>query len=127
MTGPRIALAFAITLLAIPLDSPAQAQDYPSRPVKVIVPFGAGGPADVTARQIGGELSVSGRHGDVTVQDVKGRVTLDLEHGDASVERTAGWYCTAASTARWPRRSWRNSSGRFAGRSAGGFHSLPKA
>jgi len=35
------------------------AQDYPSRPVKVIVPFGAGGPADVTARQSGSILQES--------------------------------------------------------------------
>src|SRR6187431_2497180 len=54
MTGPRIALALA-TLLATSLTG-ALAQDYPSRPVKVIVPFGAGGPADVTARQIGSIL-----------------------------------------------------------------------
>jgi len=54
----RLALAFATTLFAAP-PVPATAslaQDYPSRPVRVIVPFGAGGPADVTARQIGSIL-----------------------------------------------------------------------
>jgi tripartite-type tricarboxylate transporter receptor subunit TctC len=55
MTGPRFVLALAGALLAIPAPG-AVAQDYPSRPVKIIVPFGAGGPADVTARQIGGIL-----------------------------------------------------------------------
>ncbi|MEH2502845.1 tripartite-type tricarboxylate transporter receptor subunit TctC [Bradyrhizobium sp. AZCC 1578] len=60
MTSPRITLALAATLLAISSPiAPAQSQDYPSRPVKVIVPFGAGGPADVTARQIGSILQES--------------------------------------------------------------------
>jgi tripartite-type tricarboxylate transporter receptor subunit TctC len=36
---------------------PAAAQDYPNRPVKIIVPFGAGGPADVYARVLGQHLS----------------------------------------------------------------------
>jgi len=59
-TGPGIVLALAATLLAVSiLTVPALAQDYPSRPVKIIVPFGAGGPADVTARQIGGILQES--------------------------------------------------------------------
>jgi tripartite-type tricarboxylate transporter receptor subunit TctC len=39
------------------LAAPAAAQDYPARTVKVIVPFGAGGPADVYARVVGQHLS----------------------------------------------------------------------
>jgi tripartite-type tricarboxylate transporter receptor subunit TctC len=53
MTGRKLALLLAAATLAIPIAAPADAQDYPARPVKIIVPFGAGGPADVTARQIG--------------------------------------------------------------------------
>lgn len=58
MIGPRVALVgIALALAATSqLVSPSLAQDYPSRPVRVIVPFGAGGPADVTARQIGSIL-----------------------------------------------------------------------
>jgi tripartite-type tricarboxylate transporter receptor subunit TctC len=58
LTRPRFALALAATLLAAPtlVTTPCLAQDYPTRPVKIIVPFGAGGPADVTARLIGNIL-----------------------------------------------------------------------
>src|SRR5262249_60662356 len=52
MTGQRLVLALAAALLATPIAGPVSAQDYPTRPVRIIVPFGAGGPADVTARQI---------------------------------------------------------------------------
>jgi len=38
---------------------PAPAQDYPARPVKIIVPFGAGGPTDVFTRAIAEELKKS--------------------------------------------------------------------
>jgi tripartite-type tricarboxylate transporter receptor subunit TctC len=44
--------AVALVALVPALSSPAAAQDYPSRSVKIIVPFGAGGPADVFARQV---------------------------------------------------------------------------
>jgi tripartite-type tricarboxylate transporter receptor subunit TctC len=37
----------------------ARASDYPSRPVKIIVPFGAGGPTDVYVRAIALELEKS--------------------------------------------------------------------
>src|SRR5258705_1233840 len=57
MTGPRCALALAAALFATPiLATQCLAQDYPARAVKIIVPFGAGGPADVTARLIGNVL-----------------------------------------------------------------------
>jgi tripartite-type tricarboxylate transporter receptor subunit TctC len=57
MTRQRLALALAVTLFATPLvATQCVAQDYPTRPVKIIVPFGPGGPADVTARQIGSIL-----------------------------------------------------------------------
>ena len=51
-TVARFALAAAVLLSAYP----AHADDYPSRPVKIIVPFGAGGPTDVYTRAIAEEL-----------------------------------------------------------------------
>src|SRR5262245_66473373 len=35
---------------ALAIASAAQAQDYPSREIKMIVPFPAGGPSDIVAR-----------------------------------------------------------------------------
>jgi tripartite-type tricarboxylate transporter receptor subunit TctC len=52
-------LIAAIALATASGMSPARADDYPSRPVKVIVPFGAGGPTDVYARDIAAELQKS--------------------------------------------------------------------
>ena len=53
MTRPMLA-ALGIMVLAAVL--PAAAQTYPTRAVKIIVPFAAGGPADIYARQIGEKL-----------------------------------------------------------------------
>jgi tripartite-type tricarboxylate transporter receptor subunit TctC len=46
-----------LALLGLAVSLPAAAQDYPSRQVRIIVPFGAGGPADVYARVLAQHLS----------------------------------------------------------------------
>jgi tripartite-type tricarboxylate transporter receptor subunit TctC len=55
----RVATAFAATAAAILLAVPVAAQEYPSRAVKIIVPFGAGGPTDIYTRAIAAELQKS--------------------------------------------------------------------
>ena len=52
----RIAIA---ALVAACLSIPAHAQEYPARPVKIIVPFAVGGPADIYARYLGARLGES--------------------------------------------------------------------
>ncbi len=46
-----------VVLAVVTLSAPASAQPYPNKPVRIVVPFGPGGPADVYARQIGQELT----------------------------------------------------------------------
>ncbi|WP_371346775.1 tripartite tricarboxylate transporter substrate binding protein BugD [Ancylobacter sp. IITR112] len=53
--GAAAALA-ALAFAALPIAS-AQAQDYPNRPVTMVVPFSAGGPTDTVARLIAESMS----------------------------------------------------------------------
>jgi tripartite-type tricarboxylate transporter receptor subunit TctC len=46
-----------LTAAVAALSAPAAAQSWPTKPVKIVVPFGPGGPADVYARILGQELS----------------------------------------------------------------------
>ena len=44
-------------LWALPWALPVQAQDFPAKPIKLIVPFPAGGPNDIIARVVGQRMS----------------------------------------------------------------------
>jgi tripartite-type tricarboxylate transporter receptor subunit TctC len=54
---PRATIAFHFAIAAILCSVPSRAQDYPSHPIKIVVPFGAGGPADVYSRVVAQHLS----------------------------------------------------------------------
>jgi len=53
MRGLRILFG----LIAFALAGPALAQDFPNKPIKLIVPFPAGGPNDIIARAVGQRMS----------------------------------------------------------------------
>jgi hypothetical protein len=52
--GFRKTLLLALGVVASALTTSAAAQAYPGKPVKIIVPFAAGGPADNYARSTTG-------------------------------------------------------------------------
>jgi tripartite-type tricarboxylate transporter receptor subunit TctC len=53
---PGLLRYVGLALVAALLPQASLAQDYPNRPIKLIVPFPAGGPADTIARVVGGKM-----------------------------------------------------------------------
>jgi tripartite-type tricarboxylate transporter receptor subunit TctC len=52
----RTLLSAVLTALVFSGSAQAQAQDYPNRPVTMIIPFAAGGPTDVLGRVVGARM-----------------------------------------------------------------------
>ena len=50
--GKHQSRLFGAALLAIAICMPAQAQQYPSKPVRVLIPFPPGGPTDIIGRMV---------------------------------------------------------------------------
>ena len=76
---PKLSLAL-VALAAAPialadLATPAGAQEYPTRPIKIIAPFGAGGPGDVFSRQIAQALTEQLKQS-VIVEDRPGAASM---------------------------------------------------
>lgn len=64
MPGPRLTRRAAALHIALASGiwqgaAPARAQSFPTRPVRILVPFGPGGVADLTARAVGQKLGES--------------------------------------------------------------------
>ncbi|MGO4328126.1 Bug family tripartite tricarboxylate transporter substrate binding protein [Cupriavidus sp. 2TAF22] len=74
MRGTDFSRAVTLIAAALALGAPpvaAQAQTWPSRPLRLVVPFPAGGPADVLARYVGQKLSQD-LHQPLVVENVPG-------------------------------------------------------
>ncbi|MDP2416874.1 MAG: tripartite tricarboxylate transporter substrate binding protein [Hydrogenophaga sp.] len=55
----RTLLGSAIAAAALGLGGPAAAQGFPNKNIRIVVPFGAGGAGDLTARTVAAEMSKS--------------------------------------------------------------------
>jgi tripartite-type tricarboxylate transporter receptor subunit TctC len=53
----RRSLLLGVTAIATGMAAPVQAQSFPSKPIRLVIPFAPGGVVDLTARQIGPKLS----------------------------------------------------------------------
>jgi tripartite-type tricarboxylate transporter receptor subunit TctC len=71
----KILSALAIGLSALLLPALATAQDFPTKPIRLIVPFPAGGPNDIIARVVGQRMS----------ELIKQPVLIDNRGGQAGV------------------------------------------
>ncbi len=72
------AIAFAV-IGTVAVSLPARADEYPSRPVTIIVPYPAGGPTDQAARQVASALSNLLKQNFI-VENVSGGGTIIATH-----------------------------------------------
>src|SRR5215472_5930044 len=69
----KLAITAAVALAV--LAPPAAAQDWPTRPITLVVPYAAGGPNDTIARVLSGRL-VEILNAQIIIENVGGPVAL---------------------------------------------------
>ena len=69
-------VALALTAFAVPAANAQSAADFPNAPVKILVPFAAGGPTDVVARILGEQLSARWGGKPVVIENRPGAGTI---------------------------------------------------
>mgnify|MGYP000417315236 CR=1 FL=1 len=79
-----------LPLAVMVLPWAANAQDYPARPVKIVVPYPPGGPTDLMARLIQGELTT--RLGVTVIVDNKGGAGGNLGSAEVAKQAPADGY-----------------------------------
>jgi tripartite-type tricarboxylate transporter receptor subunit TctC len=57
--GTAIAILIGLAAISIVSPVPSNAQDYPTKPIRLIVPFAAGGPMDIMSRALGERLTIN--------------------------------------------------------------------
>lgn len=72
----RASIVLVLALLAASVGVASAQTDYPARPVKLVVPFAAGGPTDVVARILAEMLSVRWRGQSVVIENRPGAGTI---------------------------------------------------
>ena len=80
MNTRGITATLALLMALSVVTSSAFAQDYPSRPVRIVVPFPAGGPTDILSRAIGQRLADEWKQQVVVDNRPGGGANIGVEH-----------------------------------------------
>ena len=99
LADPR-AIAVALLAAGLTAAAPASTQSYPSRAVKFVVPYAAGGTGDMVARVVADRLAATLGQS-VVVENRAGASRRDRDKGGREQPRPTGTRCWSGIPARW--------------------------